>query len=205
MSTEIDARGLACPQPVIATKKALDAIAGGVVTTIVDNQAAKENVMKFATASGCGVSVEEMGGHYRIRITKDAPAGASGAAATGGCAAVPIVCQAAGETVYLITQDTLGHGSADLGAMLIKSFFYTLLESEPLPRAVLFINSGVRLTTAGSPVLDHLTALAARGVTVLSCGTCLDFFTLKDKLAVGGVTNMYTIIAELAAGKAVTL
>ncbi|HWQ61982.1 MAG TPA: sulfurtransferase-like selenium metabolism protein YedF, partial [Negativicutes bacterium] len=110
-----------------------------------------------------------------------------------------------GETVYLITQNTLGHGSADLGAILMKSFLYTVLESEPLPRAILFINSGVHLTVAGSPVLDNLAALAARGVKVLSCGTCLDFFNLKDKLAVGGVTNMYTIVAELAAGKAVTL
>lgn len=196
MSSEIDARGLACPQPVIATKKALDAIDAGVVTTIVDNQAAKENVMKFAAASGFGVSVEETGGYYRIRITKDAPASAD---------AVPAACQAPGGTVYLITQDTLGHGSADLGAILMRSFLYTVLESEPLPRAMLFINSGVRLTTAGSPVIDHLAALAARGVKVLSCGTCLDFLNLKDNLAVGGVTNMYTIVAELAAGKAVTL
>ncbi len=197
MSTEIDARGLACPQPVIATKKALDAIAGGVVTTIVDNPVAKENVLKFAAASGFGVSVEEAGGHYRLRITKDAPA--------AGGASAPVVCQPAGGTVYLISQDTLGHGDAELGAILMKSFLYTVLESQPLPRAVLFLNSGVRLAVAGSPVLDHLTALAARGVRVLSCGTCLDFFGLKDKLAVGEVTNMYAIVAELAAGKAVTL
>lgn len=202
MSTEIDARGLACPQPVIATKKALDAIVAGVVTTIVDNPAAKENVMKFAAANGCGVSVEQAGGHYRIRITKDAPGGAD--AAPGGAEA-PAAGRPAGDTVYLITRDTFGQGSADLGAILMKSFLYTVLESEPLPGALLFVNGGVRLTVAGSPVLDHLAALDARGVKVLSCGTCLDFFGLKDKLAVGGVTNMYTIVAELAAGKAVTI
>ncbi len=197
MSTEIDARGLACPQPVIATKKALDAIAAGVVTTLVDNAAAKENVMKFATASGCGVSVEEAGGHYRIRITKDGPAPAEEAA--------PAACMPAGNTVYLITQNTLGHGSAELGAILMKSFLFTVLESEPLPRAILFVNSGVHLAVEGSPALDTIAVLAGRGVNVLSCGTCLDFYNLKDKLAVGGVTNMYTIVAELAAGKAVTI
>jgi selenium metabolism protein YedF len=196
MSTDIDARGLSCPQPVIATKKALDAIADGIVTTLVDNLAAKENVVKFAVANGCGVSVEEQGGHYRIRITKGAPV----AAGQSGPASAP-----AGETVYLITRETLGHGSDELGAILMKSFFYTVRESKPLPRAVLFINSGVKLTVAGSPVLDHLTALAAAGVNVLSCGTCLDYFALKDTLAVGGVTNMYTILEQLAAGKAVTL
>ncbi|MDT8903322.1 sulfurtransferase-like selenium metabolism protein YedF [Anaeroselena agilis] len=199
MSTDIDARGLACPQPVIATKKALDAMAEGVVTTFVDNLAAKENVVKFAVASGCGVSVQEQDGHYRIRITKGAPA-----AAQGNSAGEAAVCPA-GETVYLITKDTFGHGSDDLGAILMKSFFFTVRESEPLPKAILFVNGGVRLAVAGSPVLDHLGALAAAGVTVLSCGTCLDFFGLKDQLAVGGVTNMYSILDQLAAGKAVTL
>ncbi|MDR7868778.1 MAG: sulfurtransferase-like selenium metabolism protein YedF [Sporomusaceae bacterium] len=200
MSTEIDARGLACPQPLIATKKALDVIADGVVITLVDNAAAKENVVKFAAANGCGVSVEEQGGNYRICITKGAPVAAGHSGPAGGQAERP-----AGNTVYLITKDTLGHGSDELGAILTKSFFYTVRESQPLPNAILFINGGVRLAVAGSPVLDHLAALAAAGVTVLSCGTCLDYFGLKDRLAVGGVTNMYSILDQLAAGKAVTL
>lgn len=197
MSNEIDARGLACPQPVIATKKALEAMTSGVVTTIVDNAAAKENVTKFAVASGCGVSVEEKQGHYYLKITKDA-ASAPPAEKT---AAAP-----AGQIAYLITKDTLGHGSEELGAVLMKSFLYTLLESDPLPRTLMFINSGVRLTVEGSPLLDHLQTLAGRGVQILSCGTCLDYFGLKERLVVGGVTNMYSIVAELgAAGKAVTL
>jgi selenium metabolism protein YedF len=187
---------MACPQPLIATKKALDAVDDGVVTTLVDNLAAKENIVKFAVANGCGVSVEEQGGHYHIRITKGAPA----ADAPSRPASAP-----AGETVYLITRETLGHGSDELGAILMKSFLYTVRESQPLPRAVLFINSGVKLAVEGSPVLDHLAALEAGGVNVLSCGTCLDYFALKDKLAVGGVTNMYTILERLAAGKAITL
>ncbi len=200
MSTDIDARGLACPQPVIATKKALDAIVDGVVTTLVDNPAAKENVVKFAAANGCGVSVEEQNGHYRIRITKGAPVAVGHSGQSGGRPDRPT-----GDTVYLITKDTLGHGSDELGAILMKSFFYTVRESQPLPRAVLLVNGGVRLAVAGSPVLDHLDALAAAGVTVLSCGTCLDYFGLKDRLAIGGVTNMYSILDQLAAGKAVTL
>lgn len=200
MSTDIDARGLACPQPVIATKKALDAIVDGVVTTLVDNPAARENVVKFAAANGCGVSVEEQNGHYRIRITKGAPVASGHSGPASGPADRP-----AGETVYLITKDTLGHGSDELGAILMKSFFYTVRESQPLPRAILLVNGGVRLAVAGSPVLDHLDALAAAGVTVLSCGTCLDYFGLKDRLVIGGVTNMYSILDQLAAGKAVTL
>jgi selenium metabolism protein YedF len=195
MSNEIDARGLACPQPVIAVKKALDGLASGVVTAIVDNAVAKENVVKFAVAKNCGVSIEEQNGHYYIRITKGGPAaGASEAPAD------------AGQTVYLITKDTLGHGSPELGAILMKAFLFTLLESGTLPKAIMFINAGVQLAVAGSPVLDHLKGLSAKGVTILSCGTCLDYFGVKDGLAVGEITNMYTIIAEVdQAAKAVTL
>jgi selenium metabolism protein YedF len=196
MSTEIDARGLACPKPVIATKKALDAIGEGVVTTIVDNAVAKENVVKLATASGCGVCSEEKGGEYIIRITKGAPL-------TVGFSEP--VSRPAGAAAFLITKDTLGHGSDELGAVLMKSFFFTLLEIAPQPRALLFINSGVKLATAGSPVLDHLKTLAGRGVKVAVCGTCLDYFGLKEKLAVGEVTNMYAILSELGGGPAVTL
>jgi selenium metabolism protein YedF len=197
MSNEIDARGLACPQPVIATKKALESLGGGSITTIVDNAAAKENVVKFAVANQCGASVEEKQGHYYIKITK----GLAAANQAETMAAAPT-----GQTVYLITKDTLGHGSEELGTVLMKAFLYSLLETDPLPRTLMFLNSGVRLTIDDSPLLDHLKTLAERGVTILSCGTCLDYFALKERLAVGEVTNMYTIVAELGtAAKTITL
>lgn len=198
MSINVDARGLSCPQPVIATKKALDSISEGVITTIVDNAAAKENVVKFASANHCGVSVTEDNNHFLIKITKgkDLPQEQITA---------PVLEQN-GKLVYLISQDTLGHGNAELGAILMKSFMYTLLEREPRPQAILFVNSGVKLTVEGSPVIDHLTQMENQGVQVLSCGTCLDFYNAKDKLAVGGVTNMFTIVDELSsAARAVTL
>jgi selenium metabolism protein YedF len=197
MSINVDARGLTCPQPVIATKKALDSVAEGVVTSIVDNAVAKENVVKFAVANSCGVSVEEKSGHYYIKITK-------GAGRTASEEGVRTAC--AGQDVYLITKATLGHGSEELGAVLMKAFIYTVLESSPLPRAMLFLNSGVQLTANDSPVLEHLKSLASRDVQILSCGTCLDYFNLKDRVAVGGVSNMYNIIAELSgAAKVITL
>lgn len=197
MSIDVDARGLRCPQPVIATKKALDSIDEGIVTTIVDNMTAKENVIKFASANNCGVSVTEKDNHFYIRITKGK--------AQAQERVEPIAAQE-GKLVYLISQDTLGHGNTELGAMLMKSFMYTLLEREPRPQTIMFINSGVKLTVLGSPVLEHLQQMAERGVQILSCGTCLDFYHLKDKLAVGGITNMFTIVDELSsAAKAVTL
>ncbi len=195
MSINVDARGLACPQPVIATKKALESITDGIVTVIVDNEAAKENVAKFAAANNCGASIEEQGGHFYITIAKGT-----------GESADRHLPSAGNNLVYLITQETLGHGSNELGAVLIKAFFYSLREKEPLPKTVMFLNSGVKLAVANSPVLEHLQALADRGVQVLSCGTCLDYYGLKEKLAVGAVTNMYTILDELSgADKAITL
>lgn len=193
MSTnQVDARGLACPQPVIATKKALDGLREGVLTTIVDNAVAKENVLKFATANGCGAAVEEKDGCYYITITK-------------GCGTQSATAQPAG-AVVLLTRDTLGHGSDELGAVLMKAYFTTLVEAKPWPRRIFMLNSGVKLAVSGSPVLSHLQELVAGGVDVMSCGTCVDYFHLKDQVAVGGVTNMYTIQEELArAPKVVTL
>lgn len=195
MSINIDARGLACPRPVIATKKALAEIVDGVVTIVVDNLAAKENVSKFAAANQCEVTIQEKDGVYSIVIVKGQ-----------GMLEETVPQPIQSDTAFLITQRTMGHGSTELGQVLIKSFFYALLETEPLPRTIMFINGGVHLTTEGSVVLEHLNALAAKGVQILSCGACLDYYELKDKLAVGEITNMYTIIEEMSsAAKTITL
>jgi len=200
MSTNIDARGLDCPQPVIATKKALEGIKSGIVIIRVDNVIAKENVTKFATAHGCGVSIMEQDGDFLLQITKEAESMGS------PLVALKVEPASKGKTVYLITQDTLGHGNRELGAVLMKSFIYTLLETQPAPKTLLFLNSGVLLTIDSSPVLMHLAKLVESGVEVLSCGTCLDYFEVKEKLAIGGVTNMYTIVETMStAGKVITL
>ena len=198
MSVEkiIDCRGLACPQPVILTKKAIDE-APDTLVVIVDNFVAKENVVKFAAANGYGASVEPEGNLFRIRMLarqKISDHSGNNAAATD----IP--------AVYLITQDTLGNGSEELGAILMKAFFVSLQEIKPWPSALFFLNSGVRLTTEGSLVLNALLALAEGGVSIMSCGTCLDYFQLKDKLVVGTVTNMYTILSESnGPGRTITL
>jgi selenium metabolism protein YedF len=88
----------------------------------------------------------------------------------------------------------------------MKACLQTMAEAELLPQGLLLINSGVRLAVEGAPVLAQLQALAAKGVDIQACGTCLDYFNLKDKLAVGGITNMYTILSQMSgANKAVTL
>ncbi|SHF01875.1 sulfurtransferase-like selenium metabolism protein YedF [Desulforamulus putei] len=190
MIREINNRGLACPQPVINTKKALEEMEQGTVVSVVDNRVALENVTRFAENAGCKVSVEEKNGEFYITITKGE--------GTGPAVAVPGKCET-GPVVYLITSNTFGNGAEDLGETLMVSFFNSLLE-KPAPRVIMLVNSGVRLAVQQSRVLEQITKLARRGTEVLSCGTCLDYYKLKDQLAVGRVTNMLEILENLTAG-----
>lgn len=201
MSVEVDARGMTCPEPLLATKKALDGITSGLVTTLVDNEASKENVIKFAVSQKCSVVVEEQDGVYTLRITKQA-CPVSPTVTTSVQVADKILTPE--RSVYLITHDSLGHGNDELGHILIKSFFVALQESQP--KTLMFLNSGVKLTVQSSPVLVHLKTLEEAGVEVLVCGTCLDYYQLKDQLAVGSISNMYTIVENLnKANHAITL
>lgn len=185
-SKTIDARGMACPMPVINTKKILEAMEKGAVTTLVDNEAAKDNVKALANSMGCGVEIEQEGNEYRVHITKKNVKMSSDNLVTDN-------------TVLLISASEMGRGSAELGDILMKSFMFTLVESDKLPKTILFVNGGIYLTCADSPVLEHLISLRNRGVEILSCGTCLDYYKLKDKLAVGQVSNMYTIYEKMSA------
>ena len=199
MLNKLDARGLSCPQPVLLTKKALDAMTTGTITTIVDNGAARENVTKFAAAQGCVVESTEQDGVFYLTITKGdvVPTAVN----------VPIQSQAdsKGGLVFLLTRAVLGEGDDVLGAVLMKSFFVSIAAKEPLPKTILFLNGAVYLTVEGSPLLENIRDLAAKGVEILSCGTCLEHFNLKDKLAVGGVTNMYTVMERITDNIAVTI
>ncbi|GAW93704.1 sulfurtransferase-like selenium metabolism protein YedF [Calderihabitans maritimus] len=194
METFVDARGLSCPQPVIRTKKALEQMKDGCLVTVVDNEVARDNVIKLARSLNCAVEVEQKQNEYYIRIKKGELTGMKTGLAVES------------DTVMLITSDALGRGEEELGKILMESFFYTLTESEVLPRSILFVNRGVYLTCEGSPVISHLLELEKKGVEILSCGTCLDYYRLKAKLCVGNVTNMYNILENmLGAGKTISL
>ena len=99
--------------------------------------------------------------------------------------------------ILLIANDEVGHGSSELGRILMRSFLKTVVGTETKPERALFLNAGVRLTTEGSELLEEIRALEEAGVRVLSCGTCLDYFHLKDKLKVGQVTNMQDMVTAL--------
>ncbi len=189
---EVDARGLTCPQPVILTKKALEEIQEGEIIAIVDNITAKENVSRLAANLNCTFEVSDKEGCHFIRIRK--------------VAGKEAVKDSGGAIVIIVGTDKLGQGDEALGSLLMKSYTYALTEIAPLPKTMLFLNSGVKLTSEGSPVLENLEKLSGMGVEMINCGTCLDFYQLKDKLKVGSIGNMYSIIEKMhAAAKVITL
>lgn len=183
MERHLDVRGVACPGPVISTKKALEEMEQGELITIVDNEVARDNVVRFAQSLNYAVEVEEKEGTYHIHITKEG-----------------MVTQDTNLTkglVYLITSDQVGRGDGELGALLMRSLVYTLTESETAPGTIIFMNAGVKLACEGSPVLTDLINLEKKGTEIWACGTCLDFYRLKEKLCVGTVSNMYAIVERL--------
>ncbi len=198
MKKEVDARGLSCPMPLIQTKKALEAMEKGSVVTTVDNATAKENISKFAKSMHYPCHVMENPGEFVIEIQK----GQEETEAVSVPESQPETLQApvdlpSSDLVIMVSKDTMGSGSEELGRILMKGYLYALTEVDPLPNTLIFVNGGVRLTCQGSESLEDLRRLEERGVEILSCGTCLDYFKLKSDLAVGGVSNMYTIVEHL--------
>jgi selenium metabolism protein YedF len=198
---KLDCRGLACPKPVIMTKKELEAMKSGELEVVVDNEAARENVSKFANNLGFECSIKENENLYYITIKK------SENTYSDTCEVAESESVSLEKSVViLITNDKMGLGDDKLGAVLMKSYIYALTENDIKPQAMLFLNAGVKLTVQDSEVLESLQTLEKQGVEILSCGTCLDFYALKEKLAIGSVTNMYTIAEKMnSASNTITL
>ncbi len=197
---DIDCRGLNCPEPVLQTKRALEEEPDAAINVIVDNETARENVQRFARSKGRKTEWLEKENTFHIAIG----AGAAGETAvkTGNLESVT----SKESPVLLISTDQLGQGSSELGLLLMRNFIYTLTKRDDLPRAIVFMNSGVRLSITGSAVIDELEELSSKGVAILVCGTCLDYYELKDKHKAGLVSNMYDIAdLLLAAEKVITI
>lgn len=184
----IDCRGLACPQPVITTKQALDQLKEGEMIVIVDNAVSCNNVERFVRSQGCSVEIKEEGLNFYLHIQKTSSQDAN---------KVIMGDERVKKVVVYINSHLLGIGDEALGAILMRSFLKTLVDLEKRPSRLILINSGVRLASEGSEVLGTLKALSEKGVEILSCGTCLDFYGLKEKLKVGMISNMYDIAQSL--------
>ena len=185
----LDVRGMACPLPVVSVKRALES-ARGELRVLLDDGAPRENVKRFAEGRGYLVQEEQLEGGFVFTIS-------------GAPMREIVAAERAGTTVMLFGADRMGDGPEELGRLLMKNFIMTLVELKDLPDRMLFVNTAVLLTVAGSEVIEALEALGNRGVEVLSCGLCLDFFKKKELLAAGGGTNMLTIAESLLQARSV--
>ena len=207
----VNAMGDICPIPVVKTKKALNELDGpGEIEVLVDNETAVKNVTKMAKSSGASAESEQLGERqYRVLITVGEAAAAQMKASQSGsedrgqdAAAQPAGngvdgCRTCVGTVVAVGSDRMGEGSEELGRILIKSFIFALTQLDDLPDKILFYNGGAKLTVEGSESLEDLKVLEEQGVEIMTCGTCLDYYGIRDRLAIGGVTNMYSIVETL--------
>lgn len=187
----VDCRGLACPQPVERTKEALEGAASPFLV-IVDNEESCFNVTRFAESQGARVSVARESGDFHLTVEPGRGATNPGTP--------PVVCSTAGarRTVVFVSSEGMGRGDEALGAILMTAFLDTLSHFGDEISHVIFVNAGAKLTVEGSAVLDQIRQLEQMGIRVQVCGTCLNHFGIRDRLAVGSVTTMYAIIETLS-------
>lgn len=184
MYIELDARGLACPKPVINTKKELEKIENGKVVVTVDNDIAKQNIIKLANSL-----------NYEFIILKEEKELISIEIIKGENAIIEEIKEPELEdSCIFISSDKMGKGNDELGEVLMKGYIYTLTEAKPYPRYIVLVNSGVKLSAKNQATIENLKILEEYGTEILSCGTCLDYYDLKENLQVGSVTNMYSIV-----------
>ena len=200
----IDARGQACPLPVVRAKKALATMGEGVLEVRVDNETAVRNLEALARTLKCASTWEQRDeAEFAVRIEKGAEAAGDAPVAAGKEAAEAVRERVLpqGGHVVVISSECMGVGDDVLGRTLMKGFVFALTQLDELPDAVLLYNGGVRWACEGSEALDDLHALVEAGVEVLSCGTCLAHYGLTERLAVGEPTNMYAIVErQMGAG-----
>ena len=194
----VDARGKACPTPVILAKQAM-AAGETAFTVLVDNPTAVENLKRLAANQGFDAAVTENGGEFSLAFTR------TGCESCEEAVSAPLPAPGADWAVF-VGRDIIGDGDRELGTNLMRMFFYTLTQSEDKPGAILFMNAGVKLPTLDEQVAEHLKALIAAGVEVQVCGTCLNFYGLADQLKAGTVSNMYDIVTRMQrAAKVISL
>ena len=185
----LDCTKLECPMPVIKAKQELEKDGEVLLDVLVDNEIAVQNLTKLANSMGFKSASKTQGANFVVSIEKTS---------------ISSINQLADEVTIAQTRQTvlikscfLGVGDEALGSTLMKAFIFTLSQSKPLPKKVMFLNSGVKLTTENEETVKNLQVLEKEGTEIVSCGTCLDFYNLKDKLQVGSVGNMYDIVDSL--------
>lgn len=198
MKKIIDAKGKSCPMPVIMAKKEIDS-GNKFFLVEVDNNIAVENLKKLANSQGFETKVDEKNGVFTVGFAN-------------GCEECQEVLnkiegkKRLGDWCIFIGKDIIGSGDEDLGKSLIKMFFYTISEDDDLPKSILFMNDGVKVPTLNEQAIEHLKSLEEKGIKILVCGACLNFYHLEEELKIGNISNMYDIVGEMkSSSKVITL
>lgn len=198
MKKIIDAKGKSCPMPVIMAKKEIES---GIkfFAIEVDNKIAVENLKKLANSQGFEISVEKNNENFKVNFSN-------------GCEECEEVLEKVqgrkplGNWSVFVNKNIIGAGNEELGQSLMKMFFYTISEDEDLPKSILFMNGGVKVPTLNEQAIEHLRSLQDKGVELLVCGACLNFYGLEEKLVVGKISNMYDITNAMKdAAKVITI
>jgi selenium metabolism protein YedF len=211
MRKSVDARGLTCPQPVVMCRKVI--AEGGLqeIEVIVDNEAARENVVRFLRFAGSANPDVVVDGAVATIVSAVSPAmieKAGGKAPAPACEEEETApgpgpdgapAQALNGKTLFFSSDQIGRGDEALGRLLVRGFIYALSEMERPPRTLVFMNSGVRLAAEREDTIELLRKIEARGVELLVCGTCLDYLHLKEGLRAGRVSNLYEIAEKFLA------
>ena len=195
MEKNIDCKGMACPLPVVNAKKAAEELnAGDKLTVLVDNEIAVQNLTRFAEHKGFDVCAEKKAEKdYAVIMTVSGTAPEAAGEEEVAC----VMDSRRKGMLVVLSANTMGAGDAKLGTSLMKAFVFALTKQDQLPDTIVCYNTGAHLTCEGADTLEDLKLLESEGVTILTCGTCLDFYGLKEKLAVGSVTNMYDIVERM--------
>lgn len=192
----VNAVGEQCPIPVVKATRALREMGEpGILEVRVDNEIAVQNLTRMASGHHLESRAEKIGEQeFVVSMEVKEPLGKTPVEEP------PMACgpDRRSSLVVAVDTETMGRGSEDLGRTLMKGFLFAVTQLPELPGAMLFYNGGAKLTVEGSASLEDLKNLEAQGVEILTCGTCLNFYGLTDQLAVGGVTNMYSIVEKLA-------
>ena len=185
----VDGKGLLCPQPLILTRKALKNCSLGETLKIeCDNRTAYQNIMTYLNDQGLSPLGAEGDDIFQIEVVNQPVRPGED---PGSYSIDPGVCSSA--YIVVLSSDKMGEGDPQLGTVLMKGFLNSLHEQQVLPTHIVFYSSGVKLTKVDSGVSNSLKSLVESGVEILICGTCVDFYDIRNQLAVGKISNMFTI------------
>lgn len=205
MNKIINAKGKNCPMPVIMAKKEID---GGNKSFLVevDNKIAVQNLQKLANSQGLVSTIVELNDVFRVYFSKDSDKVSGAEECNEVLGKLKENKNDLDIWSVFIGKEIIGSGNEELGKSLIKMYFYTISESDNLPKSILFMNDGVKVPTLNDQAIEHLMDLEKKGVEILVCGACLNFYGLEEKLKVGKVSNMYDITNCMnEASKVITL